>query len=435
MAQQIRRQWWGLLPGVHRLSFDQGQVLLTLAVGSDACAAATALAPKNSVAPASHVLILGAGLAGAAAARALADAGCRVTVHEAGPAAASGASGLPAGLLAPHVSGDDNVLSQICRAGIRSTIHELHRLLPAAANGLASSSWQLCGIVEHWLGSRAVRKQPEIASHPAFQDYTIGGHQQWMHLRAGWYKPADLIRQWLLHPLITVHYQSPVSSINRADRWMIFNPDNQLIDQADHLVLALGSQTNALLGPLGFHLPLQAIRGQVSFGQVPDPCLPDWPRQAYNGNGSLIPNLQLGEGLGWVVGSGFDRLNDHAFVSIEDHLANEARWASLHPQSLQALRSSSSVSSQWQGWSGVRITYSDRLPLVGQLDALRLPGLHLLCGFGARGLTLASLCGQLLASELMGLPLPISARLAGKLKTSRLMKFHSLGQNPKNTSI
>ena len=74
---------------------------------------ATALAPKNSVAPASHVLILGAGLAGAAAARALADAGCRVTVHEAGPAAASGASGLPAGLLAPHVSGDDNVLSQI----------------------------------------------------------------------------------------------------------------------------------------------------------------------------------------------------------------------------------------------------------------------------------------------------------------------------------
>src|SRR3990167_6301720 len=33
LAQELQRQSWGLLPGVHRLAFESGQVLLTLCVG------------------------------------------------------------------------------------------------------------------------------------------------------------------------------------------------------------------------------------------------------------------------------------------------------------------------------------------------------------------------------------------------------------------
>ena len=33
LAQALAAQYWGLLPGVHRLSFDEGRVLLTLAIG------------------------------------------------------------------------------------------------------------------------------------------------------------------------------------------------------------------------------------------------------------------------------------------------------------------------------------------------------------------------------------------------------------------
>ena len=32
-GEALHRQWWGLLPGVHRLRFDEGRVLLTLYVG------------------------------------------------------------------------------------------------------------------------------------------------------------------------------------------------------------------------------------------------------------------------------------------------------------------------------------------------------------------------------------------------------------------
>ena len=33
LAEALHQQWWGLLPGVHRLRFDEGRVLLTLYVG------------------------------------------------------------------------------------------------------------------------------------------------------------------------------------------------------------------------------------------------------------------------------------------------------------------------------------------------------------------------------------------------------------------
>ena len=33
LARQLHAQYWGLLPGVHRLCFDGGRVLLTLCVG------------------------------------------------------------------------------------------------------------------------------------------------------------------------------------------------------------------------------------------------------------------------------------------------------------------------------------------------------------------------------------------------------------------
>jgi hypothetical protein len=46
----------------------------------------------------------------------------------------------------------------------------------------------------------------------------------------------------------------------------------------------------------------------------------------------------------------------------------------------------------------------DRLPVVGAPDASALPGLFVSTGMGARGMTLAVLCGELLAAQLHGEP-------------------------------
>lgn len=69
----------------------------------------------------SRAIVVGAGLAGASVAFELSLRGWQVRVLDAAPAPACGASGLPAGLVVPHVSPDDNYLAQVTRAGARHT--------------------------------------------------------------------------------------------------------------------------------------------------------------------------------------------------------------------------------------------------------------------------------------------------------------------------
>ena len=100
----------------------------------------------------SSCVVIGAGLAGAAVAASLARRGWQVLVLDAAGAPAAGASGLPAGLLAPHVSPDDNPLSRLSRHGIRATLQQAEALLQA-------NDWGRTGVLEHAV--EHPRKRPE----------------------------------------------------------------------------------------------------------------------------------------------------------------------------------------------------------------------------------------------------------------------------------
>jgi tRNA 5-methylaminomethyl-2-thiouridine biosynthesis bifunctional protein len=94
-------------------------------------------------------------LSGSAVAHSLAQRGWAVTVIDQGTAEGAGASGLPAGLAAPHVSPDDNVLSRITRAGVRATLQRAQDLLQP------DTDWALSGVLEHNLaGKRRLPKRP-----------------------------------------------------------------------------------------------------------------------------------------------------------------------------------------------------------------------------------------------------------------------------------
>ncbi|HRM94366.1 MAG TPA: FAD-dependent oxidoreductase, partial [Alicycliphilus sp.] len=69
-----------------------------------------------------------------------------------------------------------------------------------------------------------------------------------------------------------------------------------------------------------------------------------------------------------------------------------------------------------RAWSGVRCTAQDRMPIVGPVA----PGLWVSTAMGARGLTRAVLCAELLAARLMGEPLPVETKLARAMGTERL---------------
>ena len=70
-------------------------------------------------------------------------------------------------------------------------------------------------------------------------------------------------------------------------------------------------------------------------------------------------------------------------------------------------------------WAGLRCTLPDRVPAVGPVDTDHLPGLHVCAGMGARGISLGVLCGELIAAQLEGEPLPLSPALAAHLAAQR----------------
>ena len=117
-----------------------------------------------------RAIVIGAGLAGASAAYSLAQRGWQVTVLDRAGTPAAGASGLPAGVVAPHVSPDDRLLSQLSRSGLMATLARAAELLPEG------EAWAACGVLE-----RRLKDSRELPA--AWLDPASPGH--------AWSRPAD----------------------------------------------------------------------------------------------------------------------------------------------------------------------------------------------------------------------------------------------------
>lgn len=399
-----------------------------------------------------QALVIGAGLSGSAVAHSLALRGWSVTVLDQATGVGAGASGLPAGLAAPHVSPDDNVLSRLTRAGVRATLQRAQTLLQSGTD------WALTGVLEHNLAGKRRLPNANTAQDPSHgadttpdtppataPDTTFGnlnpssmlasaaqiaaaglppGTPALWHSMAGWIRPRQLVAAQLQTPGVQVKWGQTVQHIERqGDLWTVTDGQGQVLGQAPLLVVASAFDSLALLRTLpGFAVPLNPLRGQVSFGHMSDvsdaqrQLLPPFP---VNGHGSFISGVPTPEGpAGWYIGSTFERNCEQAPVRPEDHAANQLRLSTLLPDlgaAMQPLFDPEHV----QGWAGLRCTLPDRLPAVGPIDSERLPGLWLSAGMGARGISLAVLCGELMAAWLDNEPLPLEASLAKHLAAQR----------------
>ena len=253
------------------------------------------------------------------------------------------------------------------------------------------------------------------------------------HHRAGWLRPARLASALLAQPGIQWRGDCRVAALRRAEPtgaqetatgpvWQALDAQGAVLGQAPVVIIAAGAGSLALLN---HRWPLQPVRGQVSWGVRPGTAMPLAPFPA-NGHGNLVPAFPQEDGAGgqtaWVMGSTFERDVDTLPPSAADvqaaHAANWARMQTLLPRVAPALEAT--FTSQPRTWAAVRCTAPDRLPLVGPVDAAELPGLWVSTAMGARGLTLALLCGELLAARLQGEPLPMDTKLARALGTERL---------------
>ena len=381
--------------------------------------------PTTTTAP-GRCLVIGAGLAGAAVAHSLARRGWQVQVCEAGAYAAAGASGLPAGVLAPHVSPDDSVLSRLTRDGVRLVLEHAQRLLQVGQD------WAPTGVLEHRVdgygnGLPATPSapaldwsQPAATEHLAQAQLPADATACW-HALAGWVKPARLVQALLQSPTtpgagsITLQLNTPVTRLERqGEDWQALDSDGKPLAQADLVVVAAGYTSRTLLG----ELPLQALRGQLSWGlHNPTDTLPPFP---VNGHGSLIAHIPTPDGPAWYAGATYERDCTDPEPNTEARARNQAanldHLGALLPEAARQLQAQ--FDAGVQNWSQIRCAAPDRLPLVGPIGPA--PGLWACTAMGSRGISMAILCSELLAARLVGEPLPLEQRLAQALGTERL---------------
>ncbi|MGV0960597.1 MAG: FAD-dependent 5-carboxymethylaminomethyl-2-thiouridine(34) oxidoreductase MnmC [Limnohabitans sp.] len=380
-----------------------------------------------------EALVLGAGLSGSAVAHSLALRGWSVTVLDQGDAVGAGASGLLAGLAAPHVSPDDSVLSRITRAGVRATLQRARQCLESGTD------WALTGVLEHRVeGKRSLPSgdawPPEghewsthADAHQVGQAGLAKGSPALWHALAGWLRPRQLVAAQLQTPGVTVKWQQSVQSVAReGDAWVVRDANGNALGKAPLLVIACAFEGLSLLQTLpGVTIPLNPLRGQISYGLVDALTgaqrehLPPFP---VNGHGSFIHGVPTPDGpAGWYIGSTFERNCVQAPVRTEDHAANQQRLATLLPDLGEAMASQFGPK-HVHGWAGLRCTLPDRLPAVGPVDRQGLPGLWISAGMGARGISLAVLCGELTAAWLENEPLPLAPSLAKHLAAERFIQ-------------
>jgi len=357
-----------------------------------------------------HVAVIGAGVAGAATAHALAQRGIAVTVLERADTVAQGASGNPVGVFRPLVSRDDNRAGRLTRAAF---LYDLR-----AWATLPAVEWSRCGVLHLAKDADAAAKQKQALADTA----PPADFARWVELdearelanwpvaapgvfypAAGWVVPASLCRAWLDHRLVRLRTGCAVARLNKATAgWQLLDQAGAVLAEADAVVLANARDASSLAPDQAW--PLHTVRGQIT--QLPPGSLPEISRVIAR-EGYVAPGAERP-----LVGATYEHEDDDTAPRAASDLSNLARLEAILPGAGQRF-SASEVS----GRASLRATLPDRLPLVGAVDAH--PGLYVAAGYASRGVVWAGLLGEALADLMTGQPLPLEADLMRAIAPGR----------------
>jgi tRNA 5-methylaminomethyl-2-thiouridine biosynthesis bifunctional protein len=355
-------------------------------------------APTEPALP--RVAVIGAGIAGAAMARAFRVLGAEVQVVDTAGAGA-GASGNAAALVTPRLDAGGGAVSALhAQAFDRATA-----LYAAEAPGavLATSALQLeagprdagrFDRIAAWDGfapGTAVRVSAREAAGALQEPAEVGGL---MLAKAMTVAPLAILERWL-GPTV----RAEVAGLQRAGAgWRLIGADGAVVLEADVVCLAAGPHS-ARLAALG---PLRAVRGQATMSDRP------LPGAAASWGGYAVPTV-----AGLLFGATHDRDDWDTDVREGDRARNLAGLATARPGLAASLQDAALA-----GRASLRAATPDHMPLAGKLDE----GLFVLTGLGGRGFTLAPLLAEQVAALAMDAARPLPRGLAAMVDPARYPK-------------
>lgn len=389
-------------------------------------------------------LIVGAGLAGATTAAALARRGIEVTVIDAGNAA-GGASANAQGVLYTRLSRQhSNLVDFALQSFLFATqfyrgLFSMHKLRASTDGELCGSFAQINNTEDLQIMMEALSGVPHLAQVLSANDANqyLGVVQDkpgYWYPQSGWLNPPAVCHALLQHPQIQlIENTGPATLEQRDNGWAATARDTELAT-ADAAVLASGT------GTINFEalswLPLQSIRGQTT--HIGATTQSQKLNTVLCHSGYIAP-ARNGE---HCIGASFGPGDSETGERPSEHTGNIAALEKAIPHLAHDLAAISN--STLSGKVRFRCASNDYLPVVGQVPdihkfchsfaALRkdarqhvpnsgdyLPGLFVSTAHGSRGLTSTPLAAEQLASVMCNEPSPLSRKLTRAISPARFI--------------
>ncbi len=381
---------------------------------------------------AESAIVIGAGLAGAAMALALAEQGLEVTVMDSARRPAEGASGNPAGIVRSIINRDDGPHARWHRATALEAERQLRALfatgqVPGALGGVLRFDENIGAMRDSLAGLGLPTEHVQVLepAEAARQAGTTPWAAAW-RFAGGWVDPAALVRHWLDQAGARFHPSRRVAALQRqGERWWVLGPAGEKLARSRIVILANSTKASSLVPHALWQLA--ASRGQLSIvpGSTPGLVHPKLPL-ASSGYALSLPGGDV------LCGA------THHFDDADDSLRTED-----HAHNLRILaRLTGCITpadlSQLGGRVAWRSSTRDRLPVIGPvpaepslLDKLRrqdqprfinrAPGLFVLTALGSRGISSAPLAARIIAGMIVGAPLPVDSQLLDAVDAARFM--------------
>jgi len=372
-----------------------------------------------------RVVVVGAGIAGASIAAALARRGWSVQMV----GSTDTHQGHIAAALTPVVSRDDNPRARLTRAGARRALAHWLSLgpdvvcrrgtlqldRPGGRGGEGDETLKALAFPADWVQAC----DPSQAASLAGCSLARGGI---------FFSDGLLVRPDKL--IAALGAGAGITSINATVHriqasgagWQALDAGGAVIAEAAHVVVAAAYasagilQASGMLADLPHLAGMHRLAGEITL--LPADALQGGPACVVGGEGYVLPAVD-----GQVaIGSTYMHGASHATVSCSSQSTNIAKMRALlggepgvaeGTAGVQGVRAPDESSVLYPGWAGWRAVVPGRLPVIGEMPGQR--GVWVATGYASRGLTWAALAADMIAGALEGEPDVLDRDLANMI--------------------
>ncbi|MDP1634375.1 MAG: FAD-dependent 5-carboxymethylaminomethyl-2-thiouridine(34) oxidoreductase MnmC, partial [Gallionellaceae bacterium] len=351
-------------------------------------------------------IVIGGGIAGCAAAHALAQRGISVILIESAPQLATQGSGNPRGILHARFGAGMNALHRFVLAAYGHALALLDEAVPVDGVNRAE-----CGLLQLAATDAEAKRIAKLSAQewPAhlLQAVDAARASQLVGMEmehgglwfpgGGWVVPPQVCARLADHPLIVQRLGCEVTALERTTSGWRASGEGFAVE-AEQVVVCSGHQARNLSQFAAF--PLQPVRGQISI--LPATAASESLHAVLCAEGYCAPAV-TGQHVAGATSTFDDAATD---LREADHGDNLAKIAAHMPVLHQALGDAKPVA----GRAGVRCSVPGATPLVGEVE----PGLYCSLAHGTRGLLTAGIAGEIIATAMCKQlpPLPASTLAA-----------------------